>query len=272
MGEPRKRSYAKKSLGQNFLVDNIYIRKIVDAVDPSETDTIIEIGPGRGAITEQLVPSGANIIAIELDRELVPMLRERFTNDSNFNVVEADATELDFASLINADPQAASRNPQLAKVVANLPYYISTAILQKLIEQRECFSSLVLMFQREVVDRITAGPGNSERGYLTVLVESAFTVEKLFDVPPMAFRPQPKVWSSVVRLTPKVNLVSHPEQFRQLLSAAFAQKRKTILNNLKTFSPEAPAALEKAKIDPGRRAETLTLDEWLRLAGALNRP
>jgi 16S rRNA (adenine1518-N6/adenine1519-N6)-dimethyltransferase len=262
MGQPQKRSYAKKSLGQNFLVDDTYIRKIIDAVDPSVNDTIIEIGPGRGAITETLVASGAIVIAIELDRELVPLLRDRFSSNLNFSIIEADATEIDFASLLTANLKS--------KVVANLPYYISTVILQKLSEQCECFSSLVLMFQREVVDRITAEPGNSDRGYLTVLVESAFTTQKLFDVPPTAFRPQPKVWSSVVSLTPKENVILQPEQFRKLVSAAFAQKRKTILNNLKNYSPDAHNALQNADIDPGRRAETLTLDEWFRLVRTVN--
>lgn len=264
MSGQQKRPFAKKSLGQNFLVDESYIRKIVAAVDPAENETVIEIGPGRGAITEKLVASGANVIAIELDRELVPLLREKFSRSTNFTVIEADATEIDFATLISTNLKFEISDLK-SKIVANLPYYISTAILQKLSEQRECFSSLVLMFQREVVDRITAEPGNSERGYLTVLVESAFTVEKLFDVPPTAFRPQPKVWSSVVRLTPKENVISQPEEFRKLVSAAFAQKRKTILNNLKNYSPDAVNALEQAAIDPGRRAETLTLDEWMLL-------
>lgn len=260
----QKRPFAKKSLGQNFLGDPAVVDKIVKALVLSVTDTIIEIGPGRGALTERIVATGANLIAIELDRELVPLLRDKFAHTTNFTVVEADGTEIDFTELVQSNPQSASRNPQ-SKVVANLPYYISTAILQNLSEQRKCFSSLVLMFQREVVDRITAEPGNSERGFLTVLVESAFTVEKLFDVPPTAFRPQPKVWSSVVRLIPKENVIAQPEEFRRLLSAAFAQKRKTILNNLKSYMPNAKDALEKAGIDPGRRAETLTLDEWNRL-------
>lgn len=259
-GTNRKR-FAKKELGQNFLADATIIDRIVNALDLSTSDNVIEIGPGRGALTERLVATGANIIAIELDRDLVEMLREKFSRFANLRILEADATEVDFSPLIAANPQS--------KVVANLPYYISTAILQKLSEQRELFSSLVLMFQREVVDRITAEPGNSDRGFLTVLVESAFHVTKLFDVPPTAFRPQPRVWSSVVRLTPKENVISHPEQFRRLLSAAFAQKRKTILNNLKTFSREALTALKIAEIDAGRRAETLTLDEWLRLADSI---
>lgn len=250
-----RQPFAKKSLGQNFLVDHNYIDKIVRAVDPREGDTVIEIGPGRGAITERLVDSGANVHAIELDRELVPLLRERFADDENFSVTEADATEVDIAELI-------PNSPHSIKLVANLPYYISTAILQRLAEQKEVFSTLVLMFQKEVVDRITAQPGNSDRGYLTVLVETAFIVEKLFDVPPNAFRPVPKVTSSVARLIPKSNSISDPDKFRDLVSKAFLQKRKTILNNLKTHFPNAYEALLKANIDPTRRAESMSLDEW----------
>ena len=242
-------NYAKRSLGQNFLIDANFIEKIVTAVDPGIGDTVIEIGPGRGAITETLVNSGANLIAVELDKELVPMLRETFSQYKNFMIHEADATAVDYQILIAAN--ATSHEAiQKVKVVANLPYYISTAILQKLGEQRECFSSLVLMFQREVVDRITAKPGDSARGYLTVLVESAFTTEKLFDVPPAAFRPQPKVWSSVVRLTPRTNVIKDSEAFRELLSAAFAHKRKTILNNLKGIHTDAEELLRNSQIDP----------------------
>lgn len=258
-----KKPFAKKSLGQNFLVDRDYIGKIIDAVDPRESDTIIEIGPGRGAITERLVESGGNIIAIELDRNLVPELQNRFAKTPNFLVVEADATQVDFAKL-------STENPQSAKLVANLPYYISTAILQHLTTQRHVFSSLVLMFQREVVDRITAPPGSSDRGFLTVLTEASFEVKKLFDVPPNAFRPIPKVVSSVAQLTPKAHSVTDNPAFRSLVSTAFAQKRKTIANNLKAAYPDAQSVLERSAIDPKRRAESLSLDEWLRLSVALN--
>ncbi|HLA95010.1 MAG TPA: 16S rRNA (adenine(1518)-N(6)/adenine(1519)-N(6))-dimethyltransferase RsmA [Pyrinomonadaceae bacterium] len=268
-GSNNKSSFAKKSLGQNFLIDQNYIRKIVEALNPNETDTIIEIGPGRGAITERLVESSANIIAMELDREFVPMLRERFQSNSNFRIVEGDATKIDFSEAIAETPQSAVRSPQ-SKVVANLPYYISTAILQRLSEQRECFSSLVLMFQKEVVERITAKPGTSERGFLTVLVENAFDVQHLFDVPPTAFRPAPKVTSAVAILTPKPRTIADEPAFRSLVSKAFAQKRKTILNNLKRDFLMAETALREAQIDPSRRAETLTLAEWIKFTLALS--
>lgn len=252
----------KRSLGQNFLSDPNYIAKMIAAVAPSPGDTVVEIGPGRGALTERLVDSGARVIAIELDRDLIAPLRERFGGNEDFRIIEQDALTVDFREVLPA--YAAS-----VKLAANLPYYISTAILQRLAEQREHFSSLVLMFQREVVDRITAKPGNSDRGFLTVLVETAFETGKLFDVPPNAFRPAPKVWSSVVKLTPKPG-TGREDELRRLLSVAFAQKRKTLANNLKQAVPDHIEALEAAEISPTRRAESLNLDEWRRLVETIN--
>jgi len=267
-----KHTFAKKSLGQNFLVDEKVIGKIVSAIALTPRDTVIEIGPGRGALTEQLVESGANVIGIELDRNLVPVLREQFSESPNFSVYEDDALEANFKELLkrNVQPPATGGGSDV-KLVANLPYYISTAILQRLSEQRECFSSLVLMFQREVVDRISAKPGDSDRGFLTVLVEAAFSVQRLFDVPPTAFEPQPKVWSSVVRLTATTSVIEDEPRFRALVSSAFAQKRKTIFNNLKDKYSAAQLALESSFVDPKRRAETLTLPEWITLHNILRR-
>lgn len=252
----RAPKFAKKSLGQNFLVDQNYIEKIIDSLNLQPNETVIEIGPGRGALTKYLVESGANVIAIELDRDLVPLLMDEFTDCENFRVIEEDALQIDF-SLFK------KQNTKI-KLVANLPYYISTAILQRLIEQHQVFSEFVLMLQKEVVERITAKTGNKERGFLTVLVEAFCEAEKLFDVPPAAFRPAPKVWSSIVRLDVKDNIeIEDIEFFRELLSVGFAQKRKTILNNLKVKFSDAVEILENAGIDSTRRAETLTLDEWL---------
>jgi 16S rRNA (adenine1518-N6/adenine1519-N6)-dimethyltransferase len=268
--------FAKKSFGQNFLADERFVEKIIGALAPRAGETIVEIGAGRGALTEKLVASGARVVAIELDRDLIPLLRQQFGGAENFSLVAEDALKIDFAAL------AASGSPAGAvKLVANLPYYISTAILQKLIEQRGVFSEMILMFQREVVERITAAPGSRERGFLTILAEAFLETEKLFDVPPDAFRPAPKVWSSIVRVRPKAEAESEVfagkfEVFRKLASAAFMQKRKTILNNLKNVAPDlaaeigdAAALLERAEIDPRRRAETLELDEWRRLLRAI---
>src|ERR1051326_9027678 len=219
---------AKKRLGQNFLVDERYARRIVNALTARAGETVVEIGPGRGALTSLLVESGARVVAVEFDRELVPLLRERFAGRDNFELVEADALEVDYCSTV--------RPAGRAGVVANLPYNISTAILQRLIGQRRCISEMVLMLQREVVERITARPGSSERGYLTVLVEAFCESEALFDVPPGAFRPVPKVWSTVARLRAREGAAEEFDEklFLRLAGAGFAQKRKTILNNLRS--------------------------------------
>jgi 16S rRNA (adenine1518-N6/adenine1519-N6)-dimethyltransferase len=260
----QKPKFAKKSLGQNFLVDQNYIGKIISALNPQPNETIVEIGPGRGALTKHLVESGANIIAIELDRDLIPLLQNEFKTAENFQVIEDDALNVDFSGIRN--PQSAIR----IKLVANLPYYISTAILQRLIEQREIFSEMVLMLQREVIERITAQAGSSERGFLTVLVEAFCEAKKLFDVPPTAFRPAPKVWSSVVSIKPKVDSrIKNDELFRQIISSAFRQKRKTLQNNLKNTPDflyfDVATFLKKANINPNDRAEKLTVEEWINL-------
>jgi 16S rRNA (adenine1518-N6/adenine1519-N6)-dimethyltransferase len=263
---------AKKSLGQNFLVDETYARRVVDALAPRAGETVVEIGPGRGALTSLLLESGARVVAVEFDRDLAALLRGRFGGRENFALVEADALEVDFCAAV--EPAASAR------VVANLPYNISTAILQRLAEQRRCVTEMVLMLQREVVERIAAPPGTHERGYLTVLVEAFCDTEALFDVPPDAFRPVPKVWSTVARLRVREGAGLADERlFQRVVGAGFAQKRKTIFNNLRS-APEdlraltdaaggAAQLLESAGIDPRRRAEALTLAEWVALTEAL---
>ena len=260
-----KLPFAKKSFGQNFLTDQNYINKIISALNPTENETIVEIGAGRGALTEKLLESGANVVAIELERQMIAILRDRFGSYANFQLIESDALKIDYSKFQIPNSQTK------IKLVANLPYNISTAILQRLIEQREVFSEMILMFQREVVERITAKVGSSERGFLSVLVQSFLVTEKLFDVPPNAFRPAPKVWSAIVRLITNGNgqNIGNNELFREIISAGFAQKRKTILNNFKNAPPnlkekigDAEKVLNIAHINPQRRAETLTLDEW----------
>lgn len=266
----REPTRPKKSLGQNFLTDPNYLTKIAAAVEAKPEDTIIEIGPGRGALTELLLQTGAKVIAIELDRDLIGPLKERFNGTGHFHLIERDALTVDLSDLFyqfGSVPQAGTAGPSV-KLAANLPYYISTAVLRQIAAQRELFASLILMFQREVVDRINARAGNSERGYLTVLAELAFDVQKLFDVPPAAFWPAPKVWSSVVKLTPKPNFNDEAAMLH-LVSAGFAQKRKTVANNLKAVYPNFEKALRAAGIDPKTRAEALTLDEWQRLYQAI---
>jgi len=225
-------------------------------------------------LTARLLEPTGRLVAIEFDRELVPFLRTRFAGVANLSLIEADALTTDFRAAIAPAPRA--------RVVANLPYNIATAILQRLIEQRTCITEMVLMLQREVVDRITADPGSSERGYLSVLVEAYCEAEKLFDVPPRAFRPVPKVWSTVVRLRVRPRIAAEVKDealLWQIVSAGFAQRRKTILNNLRD-APESIQELLKKRggasivlcetgIPPLRRAETFTLGEWALLVNAL---
>ncbi len=270
-------SIAKKSLGQHFLVDERVAARIVGAVGARADETVIEIGPGRGALTTHLLARAGRVVALEFDRELLPGLDERFGARSNFTLIEADALTVDYC--------AAIAPATTARVVANLPYNISTAILQRLIAARECVREAVLMLQREVVARMVAGPSAAERGFLSVLVEAYCESEVLFDVAPDAFRPVPKVWSTVVRVRLRersaANLIEATSEalMWQLVSAGFAQRRKTIFNNLR-YAPDAlrarveatggaSALLAAAAIDPQRRAETLALAEWGQLTNAL---
>ena len=263
-----------KRFGQNFLTDHRIINRIIEYLGPNAGETIIEIGPGRGALTAALLEREARVIAIELDNNLVPLLRQRFENIPNFRLVHADALEVDFCNL--ALPSEKTR------IVANLPYNISTAILQRLISQRNCLDEMVLMLQREVVERIQAQVGSSDRGYLSVLIEAYCDTEKLFDVAPGAFQPRPKVWSSVIRLKfrPQFPIsVKSEELFWSIVSAGFMQKRKTILNNLRNATPSLQEVLKKnggasivlckAEVDLQRRAESLSLEEWGRITRSM---
>lgn len=266
--------YPSKRLGQHFLRDGRTIQRIIEALAPKRDETIIEIGPGTGALTSQLVESASRVVAVEFDRKLAPLLSERFREFPNFKLVMADALTVDFcAEILPA---------RSARLVANLPYNISTAILQRLIAQRGCIEEMVLMLQREVVERVLAPAGTSDRGFISVLVEAYCEAEKLFDVAPGAFRPPPKVWSSVMRLIfrPRINAETTDESLLwDVVSAGFAQKRKTMLNNLR-HAPEplqkrlkrnggASIVLCKAQVDLQRRAETLTVEEWGRIVSAI---
>ncbi|MCP9494783.1 MAG: 16S rRNA (adenine(1518)-N(6)/adenine(1519)-N(6))-dimethyltransferase RsmA [Pyrinomonadaceae bacterium MAG19_C2-C3] len=267
-------SPVRKRFGQHFLIDEGYVRRIIAALAPQSSETIIEIGSGRGALTRHLVKHDVILRAIEIDRDLGRELEASHGAMPNFSLVVDDALRTDFCSLI---APAAS-----ARVIANLPYNISTPILTRLIEYRGCVTESVLMLQREVVERITARAGDSERGYLSVFVEAYCDAQPLFDVPPTAFNPPPKVWSSVVRLRAvKRDVMSGVDEklLWRIVSAGFAQRRKTIFNNLRAVSGGLSHTiercgginllLEQAGISPRARAETLTLDDWTDLTKAV---
>jgi 16S rRNA (adenine1518-N6/adenine1519-N6)-dimethyltransferase len=274
---------AKKSLGQNFLVDGRVSRRIVESVSPEPRDVIIEIGPGTGALTRLLAEAGGYVVAVEVDPRLIAELRRTLRAD-NLRVVEADALAVSWPDLIDEAARiwreragAQEARPRV-RVVANLPYYISTPIIETLIRHGERIFDMTLMLQNEVVERMTSAPGGREYGYLSALVQFYCEAEKLFEVPPSAFKPAPKVLSAIVRLTPRAKPlieVADEERFFALVGASFAQRRKTIANNLKAAAPAlkparpAGAALDEAGIDPRRRAETLSVAEFGALYRAL---
>ena len=266
--------YPSKRLGQHFLNDRRTIDRIVEALAPRADETILEIGPGTGALTNELVKRAGRVVAVEFDNKLEPLLLERFAASENFKLVMADALTTDFCEVI--------KPAGTARIAANLPYNISTAILQKLIAQRSCLEEMVLMLQREVVERVLAPAGTTDRGFISVFVEAYCETEKLFDVAPGAFRPPPKVWSSVMRLKFRPGLIIEVEDEKLLwatVSAGFAQKRKTILNNLRHGSGRLQEVLKrnggasivlcKAGVDLQRRAETITVEEWGRIVRAM---
>ena len=271
---PNPSFHPSKRFGQNFLTDQRIINRIIEALEPRRDETILEIGPGRGALTAPLLGQVGSLVAIEFDRNLIPLLAQRFGGLENFKLVQSDALVTDICEVI--------RPATTAKIVANLPYNIATAILQRLIKQRSCLNEMVLMLQKEVVERINAPPGTGDRGYLSVFVQAYCETEKLFDVAPGSFRPAPKVWSSVVKLRLRPQLAADVKNERllwQVVSAGFAQRRKTILNNLRSApSPlreivksygGASIVLCQAEVDLQRRAETLTIEEWACITRAL---
>lgn len=257
---------AKKSLGQNFLKDPHYLNKIADAAQVGPEDRVLEIGPGLGHLTRVLIQRAQKVLAIEVDDRLIPQLQSEFGSVNNIELVHADALEYPYDSL-----------PGRWKVVANLPYYISTPIIQRLIKNRKQFLSLTIMLQKEVAERIAASPGGKEYGYLSVLVQY-YTVPRIeFKVPPGCFTPQPEVDSTVITLLirdrPAIQ-VRDEAFFIRVIKAAFSQRRKTLRNALKQLEVSREimdAALINTGIDLGRRAETLTVEEFGRLADFLLR-
>jgi 16S rRNA (adenine1518-N6/adenine1519-N6)-dimethyltransferase len=275
---------AKKSLGQNFLDDRHIARRIVDSVRPQPGDLIIEIGPGTGALTGLLLEASGYLLALEIDRRLIEELQRRFATD-RVAIIEADVMAVNWHELLDSASEAwrsathRDGEPRI-RVVANLPYYISTAIIERLMLLGDRIFDMTLMLQSEVVERITSPPGSREYGYLSVLVQYHCHAAKLFDVSPEAFRPRPKVQSAILRLVvreqPAVD-VTDEARFFALVRAAFAQRRKTIANNLKAarhmlgIRDEIAVMLEQAGIHPQRRAETLSLAEFAALFHALHK-
>lgn len=260
----------KPRLGQNFLHDVHAIERIASALGDCSQTTVVEIGPGRGALTRALVPRARHVIAVELDAELVSHLRAEFPPD-RLTVVHHDVLAFDFAAA------AAGAGHRLA-VAGNLPYYITSPILTKLAASHHSLDRAVLMMQREVADRVVAGPGSRDYGLLSVTVQLYGPVESLFTLPPGAFSPPPEIHSTVVRwrIAPRFASLGIDEStFALFLRQAFAQKRKTLANNLRAagHTPAAIAqALSYSEVDSRARAEALPVEQLAALSKALMNP
>lgn len=263
---------ASKRLGQNFLIDKSIVNGIVDAADINEGDLVLEIGPGIGTLTQGLLEAGAHVTAVELDKKLPAVLAETLKGYEHLTVVQGDILKVDINALMNNQP---------FKVVANLPYYITSQIILTLLEQRLPITRIVTMVQREVAERIVANPENLSPndsakiyGALSVAVQYFTEPRIIFDVPPTAFMPSPEVTSSVivcdVRTPPAV---ADEKLFFKVVRGSFGQRRKTLINSLMGAGFERQRlldAFEKANIDSSRRAENLTINEFIALADALS--
>ncbi len=250
---------ARKRFGQNFLQDRQLIDQIISRINPQQSDAMIEIGPGLGALTEPLLARVSTLTVIEIDRDLVARLHNR--TEQNLTIIEADALTVDWQEL------AAGRK---LRIVGNLPYNIGTPLLLKLAKQADAVSDIHAMLQKEVVDRITAPSGSRAFGRLSVMMQACFDAHVLLDVPPEAFDPAPKVQSAVLRLSP---LAKQPSQsqlasLETIARLAFANKRKTLRNNLKNYLSEAQ--IEQLEINPGARAETLSVPQFFALSRLLD--
>jgi len=256
---------ARKRFGQNFLSDPNIIRKIIDGIRPQPGELMVEIGPGLGAMTDPLIERLGHLHVVEIDRDLIARLRERY-RPAQLTVHEGDALKFDFASLCAGVEGGRERS---LRIVGNLPYNISTPILFHLAGFADQVRDMTFMLQKEVVMRMVAEPGTEEYGRLSVMLQYRFRMGRLFDVPPGAFRPAPKVMSSIVRMAPlpAEQLGAHDEALLgRIVAAAFGQRRKTLRNTLREFIDDA--GLESLGIDPGLRGEKLSVEQYVAIANA----
>jgi 16S rRNA (adenine1518-N6/adenine1519-N6)-dimethyltransferase len=272
------KSIGKPPLGQHFLASESAGLRIVEALGDVSQATVLEIGPGRGALTGLLAERCRRLIAIELDRVLAAQLRMKFSTRPNVEIIEGDFLEIELDTVFGPKPGSLRPGlnyaPEPARVVGNLPYYITSDILLRLLAYRRYFSIIVIMVQKEVADRLAASPGSRDYGLLSATAQLYGRVEKLFTLPPGAFAPPPKVHSSVVRVTiePRLGKLGvREDEFISFLKLCFGQKRKTLWNNLKTQYDEARlrAALAKSRVKPTVRAEALPLEKTAALFRAL---
>lgn len=265
----------KKSLGQNFLIDTNVLNRIVDHAEVGENTGVIEVGPGIGALTEQLAKRAKKVVAFEIDQRLLPILKETLEPYPNTKVIHQDVLKADVKEVI----QTELADCEEIMVVANLPYYVTTPIIMKLLEDQLPLKGIVVMLQKEVADRMSAAPSSKDYGSLTIAVQYFTEAKTVMNVPRTVFVPQPNVDSAIIKLMrrsePAVNIVSE-DFFFSIVKASFAQRRKTLLNNLVHFLTEGKEkkhlieqALLSADIDGRRRGESLSIEEFARLSDEL---
>lgn len=261
---------AKKSLGQNFLIDEEVVNDIVNSAEVGKEDLVIEIGPGLGTLTKRLLEIVWKVIAIELDSRMIEILTDRFKLYNNFELINDDVLKVDLKTVIEEEKKEGIK---AVKIVANLPYYITTPIIMKLLEDRLNIESITVMVQKEVADRLVEKPGGKNSGAITYAINYYTRPEKVLDVPNTSFIPAPEVNSSVIKLnilnTPSVN-VQNEELLFKIIKLAFMQKRKTLLNALTNGNLASKEQIEKMLIDLGFdlriRGEKLTLEEFAKIS------
>jgi 16S rRNA (adenine1518-N6/adenine1519-N6)-dimethyltransferase len=261
--------FPKKRLGQHFLVDRNLLNKVIRTAEVGEEDVIVEVGPGLGEMTLALARTAKRVIAVEMDSKLVEILKKKLEDSPNVELVKSDILKVDFNHFLKKEGQP-------VKVVANLPYQISTPLLFRFIEAKEVFSTFTLMLQREVAERMVAPPGGKAYGPLSIFIQLFLDVAIRFMIKPGAFFPSPKVESAVVHMVWKEKPMietHHEEWFKRVVRAGFGYRRKTLVNALKHSELPLPefleSRMEEVGIDPRRRPETLTIEEFIRLARAL---
>ena len=254
---------ARKRFGQNFLHDQMVIQKIVNSINPRQGDRIVEIGPGEGALTELVLDKIGTMDVVELDRDLIPLLKIRFVMNDGLTIHQADALKFEFCQL--------QQDEKKIRIIGNLPYNISTPLLFHLFDSNHCIQDMHFMLQKEVVDRIVATPGIKNYGRLSVMLQTYCTTQALFDVPPHAFEPPPKVNSAILRLLPRPQCdeqIDNFSHYEKLVRQAFSQRRKTLRNTLKeTCNTEQ---IEQAGLSPTQRAEELSVSDFVNLYKTIN--
>ena len=267
---------ANKRFGQNFLIDDDIISGIVENADVNKSDLIIEIGPGLGTLTAELLKSAGKVISIELDTNMINILNDRFSLFDNFELINQDVLKVDLKQLIESNLNGEIKH---AKVVANLPYYITTPIIMKLLEEKLNLDSITVMVQKEVADRLTAKPGDKDTGAITYSINYYSDSKTVLDVPNTSFIPSPEVNSAVIKLDilkePRYKL-ENEELFFKIIKAAFLLKRKTLVNalnnsNLFSSKQEIIDMLKGLNLDENIRGEKLTLEDYLHIYEYLNK-